>query len=331
MRLTHILLASILIILPGIATALEPEVQSAKDEGMRLYNIGESTRALPYLEEVAEAGDVEAMYYMGEAERRQNMGGMTLKAMNWYLQAAEQGDPYAMLRLFQGGACVAGDECPEDAEGWREKALAETLPKAEAGDIDAMLALYHIYRLMDDSGEGVEWLEKAAEAGNPEAQTRLGMNIRGGQGWYFLGSRRLEAAAEWFRKAAEQGYVPAMKSLSEVLIKLEDFEGSWRWSLKGSDLGDESLRTRVGWCYLNPGEYENLAEVDLCPVEQDAVKGWAILAALKEEVGNETASDILEDNKNLLTEEQKRRTEALVEEWVNKGPDVSDFPPRFGF
>ncbi|WP_283159607.1 hypothetical protein [Halomonas caseinilytica] len=40
MRLAHSLLASILLTLPGLATALEPEVQAAKDEGMRLYNIG---------------------------------------------------------------------------------------------------------------------------------------------------------------------------------------------------------------------------------------------------------------------------------------------------
>ncbi|WP_369335760.1 hypothetical protein [Halomonas sp. ND22Bw] len=47
---------------------------------MRLYNIQHSTAALPYLEQAAEAGDVEAMYYMGEAERRQRMMNMTREA-----------------------------------------------------------------------------------------------------------------------------------------------------------------------------------------------------------------------------------------------------------
>ncbi|MDR5860441.1 SEL1-like repeat protein [Halomonas eurihalina] len=92
---------------------------------MRLYGLGISGEIIPYLEPAAEAGDVEAMYYLGEVHRLRHMG-LTEEAMGWYLQAAEQGDPYAMLRLFEGGACIAGDECPEDAEGWREKALAET-------------------------------------------------------------------------------------------------------------------------------------------------------------------------------------------------------------
>ncbi|MFB9866364.1 hypothetical protein [Vreelandella sulfidaeris] len=54
---------------------------------MRLYNIGHSTDAMPYLRQAAEAGDVEAMYYMGESERRQHMLGMTTEAMEWYPQA----------------------------------------------------------------------------------------------------------------------------------------------------------------------------------------------------------------------------------------------------
>ncbi|PSJ20597.1 sel1 repeat family protein [Halomonas sp. ND22Bw] len=330
MRLTHILLASILMILPGIATALEPEVQAAKDEGMRLWGQHEWIRMQPYLKQAAEAGDVEAMYYLGEATRLLGRG-LTEEAMGWYLQAAEQGDPYAMLRLFQGGACVAGDECPEDPEGWREQALAETLPKAEAGDTDAMLALYHIYRLMDDSGEGVEWLEKAAEAGNPEAQTRLGMNIRGGQGWYFLESRRLEAAEEWFRKAAEQGYVPAMTSLSDVLEKLDKHDQAWRWKVRASDNGHVDDRLTLGWCYINPEELNKETSVDVCSNKRDVMKGWAILTALKRGIGLRAAERVLEWNEDELNDRQKNEAEAMVDEWLNKQPPLSNFPPRFGY
>ncbi len=307
------------------ALGLDADAQAAKDEGMRLYNIQHSTAALPYLEQAADAGDVEAMYYMGEAERRQRMMSMTRAALDWYLKAAEHGEPYAMLRLFQGGACVAGDYCPEDAEGWREQALAETLPKAESGDTDAMLALYHIYRLLDDSGEGVEWLEKAAEAGNPEAQMRLGMNISGGQGWYFLESRRLEAAAEWFGKAAEQGYVPAIAQLSSVYVKLEEYGQAWSWMIEASNGGHVDKRLGEGWCYLDPGRDEK------CQVEQDKIKGWAILAAMEEETGLRAAERVLDWNEDELSDRQMQEAEALAKEWMNKKPPLSNFPPRFGY
>lgn len=75
------LLSVALLVLPISTWALEPEIQAAKNEGMRLYNIGHSTAAMPYLRQAAEVGDVEAMYYMGEAERRQQMMGLTRAAM----------------------------------------------------------------------------------------------------------------------------------------------------------------------------------------------------------------------------------------------------------
>ncbi|MFM9272021.1 tetratricopeptide repeat protein [Halomonas elongata] len=284
----------------------------------------------PYLEKAAEAGDVEAMYYLGEATRLLGRG-LTEEAMGWYLKAAEQGDPYAMLRLFEGGACIAGDECPEGEEGWREKALAETLPKAEAGDTDAMLALYHVYRLMDDSGEGVDWLEKAAKAGNPEAQTRLGMNIRGGQGWYFLESRRLEAAEEWFRKAAEQGYVPAMSDLAGVLEKQEKLKQAWEWTVKASEHGDVEERFGIGWCYLNPEELNAAAGIDMCQNKQDVVLGWGILLAMVEEADNHSARSAMKRNKGEITPEEIEQAKEVAREWINKEPPLSNFPPRFGF
>ncbi|WP_369335835.1 tetratricopeptide repeat protein [Halomonas sp. ND22Bw] len=294
------------------------------------YSLGYVVDAIPKLEPAAEAGDVEAMYYLGESHRITHMG-MTRDALDWYLKAAEHRDPYAMLRLFQGGACVAGDYCPEDADGWREQALAETLPKAEAGDTDAMLALYHIYRLMDDSGEGVEWLEKAADAGNPEAQTRLGMNIRGGQGWYFLESRRLEAAEEWFRRAADQGYVPAMSDLAGVLEKQEEFEKAWEWTVKASDNGHTEERFGVGWCYLNPEELNSEPDAERCQNEQDVVLGWAILLAMVEETGYHSAKSTMRRNKDELTPEEIEQAKVLAREWVDKEPPLSNFPPRFGF
>ncbi|GHC39521.1 tetratricopeptide repeat protein [Aidingimonas halophila] len=324
MRLAHILLAGTLLTLPGTAIALEPEVQEAKDEGMRLWGQHEWIKMQPYLEKAAEAGDVEAMYYLGEATRLLGRG-LTEEAMDWYLQAAEQGDPYAMLRLFQGGACVAGDECPENAEGWREKALAETLPKAEDGDTEAMLALNYIYRALDEDGEAQDWLERAAEQGNPEAQTRLGKYILDGQSWYFLESRRLKAAEEWFRKAAEQGYVPAMDRLSATLSNLERYKDAWEWTVKSSEAGDLNGRRWLANCYLNPDEAPR------CNTEKKPVVGWAILYAINEEVGGPSSERSMRLRRDQVTDEQCEEAKSLAEEWQNKQPPLSNFPPRFGF
>ncbi|UYG07066.1 tetratricopeptide repeat protein [Halomonas sp. M4R1S46] len=275
---------------------------------MRLYGLGISAETIPYLEPAAEAGDVEAMYYLGEVHRLRHMG-LTEEAMDWYLKAAERGDPYAMLRLFQGGACIAGDECAEDAEGWREKALAETLPKAEDGNTQAMYALNYVYRALDEDGEARDWLQQAAEEGNPAAQTRLGKYILDGQGWYFLESRRLEAAEAWFRKAAEQRYVPAMAQLSNVSVRLEEYDQAWKWMIEASRGGHVDKRLGEGWCYLEPDRDEK------CRVEQDKIKGWAILTAMEQETGLRAAERVLEWNEDELNDRQKHEAEALGSVW----------------
>ncbi|MDI5985123.1 tetratricopeptide repeat protein [Halomonas sp. M4R5S39] len=306
--------------------ALEPDTQAAKDEGMRLYGIGISAETIPYLEPAAEAGDVEAMYYLGEVHRLRNMG-LTTEAMEWYLQAAEQGDVYAMLRLFQGGACTAGDECPEGYDDWHYAALDIVKPRAEAGDPDAMLELFHTYRMLDESSRAGEWLESAAEAGQPEAQTILGTQILDGRGWYWTNSRRLEAAEGWFRRAAEQGYVPAIDQLSSVLRDKGEYEEAWHWANKASDNGSYDSRLLIGACSLNPDEFP------ICLNDRDVVKGWAILHAIDVET---QGAGLIRGSKRLrgklLTDDQMNEAEALAwEEWIDREPSLSRFPPRFGF
>ncbi|MCE8026924.1 sel1 repeat family protein [Halomonas sp. MCCC 1A11058] len=328
----------VLLTLPIYAWALKPEVQAAKDEGMRLYNIGHSTAALPYLQQAAEAGDVDAMYYMGEAERRQHMLGLTREAMEWYLKAAAEGEVYSMLRLFQGGACIAGDRCPEGYEDWHHAALAVAQPRAEAGEPDAMLALYHIYAHLDASRlTGIynmlgiptragKWLKRAAEAGHPEAQTLWGQQIMGGRGWYFTNGRRLAEAEVWFRQAAEQEYVPGMVALTSVLEKEGEYSELWSWGERASLLGSRIARVVHGECLIVPERAE------YCHTEANPIQGWAILYAVVEETSDNTAKHILEQQRSKLTLEEQEEAEALAErEWIGREPPLSNFPPRFGY
>lgn len=325
-----ILLASALFLCSSLSWGLDDETQAAKDEGMRLWGLSEWIKMQPYLEQAAEEGDVESMYYLGEANRLLDRG-LSHDAMDWYLKAAEHNDPYAMLRLWSGGACVAGDYCPEDAEGWREKALAEQLPRAEEGDAEAMLALHYIYGALDDSDEGHEWLEEAAEAGNPEAQDRLAKMILDGYGFYWSDEGRLEAAETLARGAVEQGYVPAMLTLSSILKNEGEGDESWEWEVKASEAGMLDVRLGIGWCYLNPDRFERFSG-DQCGVEVNVIKGWAILYAMVEESGNSQAESLMDRNRDLLTYDQRQKAEALAEdEWLNHGPPLSKFPPKYGF
>jgi uncharacterized protein len=319
-----VLLLTALLLGPASGWALDAETQAAKDEGLRLYNAHLRSQAPPYLEPAAEAGDAEAMYYLGEIHRLRHMG-MTREALEWYQRAAEQGDPYAMLRLDEGGACRLGDVCPEGGDDWRQAALEITLPKAEEGDPGAMGVLFDIYSALEQPQVADDWLERAGKAGDAESQYWLGILIGDGLGDYPDDAQREQVAEAWLRRAAEQGHAPAMNRLSALLSQKGEYKEAWEWMVEASKAGVLDARLSVGWCYLEPDTEER------CQAEQDVVKGWSILFAMVEETSNDSAEWVLKTRGELLSDEQRKQAEVLAEEWLAKEPPLSQFPPRFGY
>ncbi|WP_445012268.1 tetratricopeptide repeat protein [Vreelandella stevensii] len=310
-----------------LAWALDDQAQAAKDEGMRLYNSHQRSISTPYLEKAAEAGDAEAMYYLGEVNRLRHMG-MNQAALDWYYQAAQHGEPYAMLRLFDGGACELGDVCPENGDDWPQAALELTLPKAEAGDPEAMSVLYDIYFYVEEPDEekAMEWLLRAAEAGHAESMNLLGEIARNDEESYANDTERLEAAEPWFRQAAEVGYAPAMNNLAITLSHLERYEEAWDWMNKASEAGHINGRQWLASCYIEP-EAEGR---QLCQTEEVPAKGWSIMLARNEEVPGTSSERALRVYHDSVTQEQREEGERMMDEWLNLEPPLSYFPEKFG-
>ena len=312
------------------AWALDEEAQAAKEEGMRLWGIHQWELMQPPLEIAAEAGDTEAMYYLGEANRLLSRG-LSQAALDWYYQAAQHGEPYAMLRLFDGGACELGDVCPESGDDWPQKALELTLPKAEAGDAEAMAELYNIYYYVEDpdEDEAMAWLHRAAEAGNVNAINWLGELARNDEQGYANDTERLEEAEVWFRKAAEAGYAPAMNNLASVLNNLDQSEEAWEWIVKASEAGHINGRGWLAACNIEPKG----ADMNLCrsAPDLDPAKGWAILRAMNEEAPGTSSERLLRVYGESVTPKQREEGEAMMDEWLNREPPLSYFPEKFGY
>ncbi|RUR52863.1 tetratricopeptide repeat protein [Vreelandella populi] len=325
--LTGLTLATLL---SPMAWALDEEAQAAKEEGMRLYSISRPKTAIPYLEQAAEAGDEEAMYYLGEANRRLVMGNMNQAALDWYYQAAQHGEPYAMLRLFDGGACELGDVCPEDGDDWPQTALELTLPKAEAGDAEAMGALYHIYYYVEepDEEEALKWLHRAAEAGNANAMNWLGELARNEGDPFEHNTEKLEAAEAWFRRGAEAGYAPSMNNLASVLNHLNQPKEAWEWMTRASEAGHMNGRGWLAACNVAPNEGGR----ELCrgAPEPDPAEGWAIFLAIHEEVPSTSSERSLRVYRDNVTPEQRAEGERRKDEWLGLKPPLSYFPEKFG-
>ncbi|PRY58073.1 hypothetical protein B0H98_1221, partial [Vreelandella songnenensis] len=241
------------------------------------------------------------------------------------------GDPYSMLRLFDGGACELGDVCPENGDDWPQEALELTLPQAEAGDPEAMAALYYIYYYVEDPDEeeALTWLNRAAEAGNAWAMNTLGKRVRDDEDAYSSDTERLEAAEAWFRLAAEAGYAPGMNDLAVVLSHLEHYEESREWREASSKSGHINGRRWIAACNIVP-TLRDFKELCRAALEPDPAKGWAILLAIQEEVPGSYSDQDLDIYREHVTPEQRAEGERMIDDWLGLEPPLSYFPEKFG-
>jgi len=102
----------------------------------------------------------------------------------------------------------------------------------------ALLAVwlgYYIYQ-----ADKVSFLRSNAEAGDPDAQYRLGQLYLGG-GVSIL--QDFEEAAKWYRKAADQGHAEAAKSLDS------SYAEALKRCRKAAEQGDAEAQNNLGKCY----------------------------------------------------------------------------------
>lgn len=199
------------------------------------------TGAFPHFREAAEAGDVEAMGYLGVAylcgegtARRTDLGiswlreaagkrdprGMTALAFAyqhgigvrrsrhwtrfWYRMAADTARlPEAMLGL---GGSYKDDEAWDSAVVWYRRAIV-------AGSVDAMVDLGSIYeagpRSMRDLQHARALYDSAATAGSARGMLAIGHAYQDGVG----GPRDYARAMEWDLRAVAAGSIEAMNSV----------------------------------------------------------------------------------------------------------------------
>jgi TPR repeat protein len=129
-------------------------------------------------------------------------------------------------------------------EKWPNAGQAQMIQKAaNAGDAQAQFRL----ALMHDAGKGVQqnpekaarWLQKAAEQGHVEAQYNLATMYDIGHGV----AQDYTEAAKWYRAAAGQGYTSAQKNLGAKYgmgqgVPKNNAE-AYVWSAIAAQSGDE--------------------------------------------------------------------------------------------
>jgi len=103
---------------------------------------------------------------------------------------------------------------------------------------------------MSEIEDHIAELKKAAEEGDPEAQSQWGLLLATGEHV----SQDIEEALSWLRQAAQQGEITAMFNLGIILEKglgfEPDMDESALWYWQAAELGDNQARMKLGTMLL---------------------------------------------------------------------------------
>ncbi|VVN06864.1 tetratricopeptide repeat protein [Pseudomonas fluorescens] len=315
---------TLLTIIATESSALTHEQFQAKIQGIELYNQYKAISAIDFLKTAADGGDDEALYYLGEALRKNNRH-MTPEAKKAYESSAKKGNIYSMIRLgrIEDDLCSTMKNCPpgEDSpSSWVIKAKSLAIQRATQGDSESMYLLYEM------TGND-DWLEKSAENGFALAQFRLATKYQEGSGSFLLPSRRNQAIERWMKASAENGYPLAMMGLAAIMIEKNDLASFRNWNEKAADssyvegvfgyasyIGEEN--SKYGFAF-------------------DPIKSYALLSNLLELNGGgnvvRDVNDTLPDIEKNMSKEQIEKAKELAKTWKANHSPLSFYPDKLGY
>jgi len=210
----------------------------------------DEAKALTWFRQAAEQGDPGAQNLLGGLTAQ---GQLVPKdesvAYAWFHKSAEQGNPdaqYNLGRMHGLGIGVPKDE--EQSLAWYRKA-------ADQGDVNAQMAVGRIFGngvgVANDAVEAATWFHKAAAQNDAEAQRVLGWIYANGRGV----PRDDESAVAWYRKAAEQNHVSAQCTLAWMYGNgrgvPRDDAACVQWYSKAAEQDSAIAQSALGWLHAN--------------------------------------------------------------------------------
>lgn len=310
---------------PAFSQTDQERAEALFQEGYTLYQQRYTPNAFTKFKEAAKLGHAESAYYAGNILRR-NSTYITREAEKYYRQAAEGGDVYAMLRFAQKGRmCGTLRDCDYDREEWLDRAKDLALPKAEAGDTEAMMAVSLVYGIGGDLDGEFDWVKRAAEHGYAFAQYWLATGLLDEQklGFYWTDAGRRQDIYKWLRASAEQGFPKAILKLVTEYKNDGRFEEANKWVDRMGQTDYFDALYNYGLILLDGPEGM------LRYPETKSVEGLAVLLAIYRERGSSAVKNSIDRRTPDLSPEVIAAAEKRSEELLVDTPIIY-YLPKFG-
>ena len=232
----------------------------------------------PNLVLAAEAGDVEAMKVLGRFLYRS--GGREL-AERWLFVSAESGDPEAMFYLSR----VYGDRA------------VNRRPHGDSDDVRA-----------------ANWCRRAAQAGWPEAISRMGE----------LRSVNTEEQEFWLRRAAEAGDWPAMTALARLADKQKRPDDAEHWYRMAVDHSASwVVRASLSDRLMKQGRMSEAEELLRQAAEAGSAEDARQLADVLSKLGREQEASAWREKHEVLRARDAREMEEFLSLPVTGTPELA--------
>lgn len=227
-------------------------------------------RTTPWYDELAEAGDPDALYNLAQ-NFEHGLFGRPLdlaRAAELYEKSAGQGHHFAQnnlallyRKLNEEAAAHGGGGDP----GLLDKSAALLLAAAAAGFALAQknlaVAFANGHGVQQDDAQAICWMRQSAEQHEVEAAFMLGEFCRQGRG----GPRDLVEAMRWYERSAEAGFPRAQFTLGMMLLEgtgvEKDLGRAEYWLRCAAGQGDSEAKNNVATIYAQRGEVESAANI----------------------------------------------------------------------
>jgi TPR repeat protein len=219
-------LAAALVAVTLVSTPASAQGETVLQQAVQSYEAGQYSQARSELLPLAEAGNADASFLLGDISARglgrpQNF----VEAAGYYQQGAEQGHPASLNAL--GRAHVEGLGVNQDAA----LAIQYLQQAAQSGEADFVFdyarALEAGLAGSDRISDAADLYQVAASGGHAEAAANLGLLYMEGRGV----ERSLPVAMEYLEQAANAGDARAANNLGLIFVRGEDIERDYARAL----------------------------------------------------------------------------------------------------
>jgi len=225
------------------------------------------SEAVKLYRKAAEQGNANAQNRLGVMyEEGKGVTKDYTEAIKWYRKASEQGDANAKENLKHLEESEVEKQKTKAQEFFDSKKYGKAFPLylkiAKTGDVYSQKIIGWMYDTglgaHKDKVEAKRWYRKAAEQGDPTAQSNLGVMYEKDYDY--------SEAVKLYREAAEQGNADAQNRLGIMYEKgkgvTKDYTEAIKWYRKASEQGDANAK-------------ENLKHLEESEVEEQKTKAQA--------------------------------------------------------